>query len=254
MENDFSTATNHVQRIVVFGESNATKIEKTWLPLAFSATPNCGNLHEGKLMSFVITQESVQNKMKLNDEWDQFIKNIDRLRIENADSDLSENLLDLLVAGEDHRFWSHFGVDPVGLVRAIWKTAFCNKREGGSTIAMQLVRTVTGHYEISTQRKLKEIYLATKITFALERKEILKLYLKVAYFGWNMHGVEQACKRLDLDITSLTNYEAAAIVARLKYPEPRFGSSNSVMAVHHRANHIINKLNQLNSKGKYGTV
>ncbi len=192
--------------------------------------------------------------MKLKDEWNQLTKSIEKLRIESADRDLSDNLLDLLVAGEDHRFWSHFGVDPIGLVRATWKTIFCNKREGGSTIAMQLVRTVTGCYEISSQRKLKEIYLATKITLALERKEILKLYLNVAYFGWNMHGIEQACKRLELDMTSLTNYEAAGIVARLKYPEPRFGNSKSFRAVHQRASYIVNRFNQLNSKGQYGTI
>ncbi|WP_413737874.1 biosynthetic peptidoglycan transglycosylase [Shewanella sp. BJSY2023SW001] len=199
-------------------------------------------------------QESIHNKMKLKDEWNQLTKSIEKLRIESADKDLSDNLLDLLVAGEDHRFWSHFGVDPIGLVRATWKTIFCNKREGGSTIAMQLVRTVTGRYEISSQRKLKEIYLATKITLTLERKEILKLYLNVAYFGWNMHGIDQACKRLELDMTSLTNYEAAGIVARLKYPEPRFGNSKSFRAVHQRASYIVNRFNQLNSKGQYGTI
>lgn len=192
--------------------------------------------------------------MKLNEEWSQLTKSIDKIRIESADSELPKNLLDLLVAGEDHRFWSHFGVDPIGLARAIWKTIVFNKREGGSTIAMQLVRTITGRYEISSQRKLKEIYLATKITLALERKEILKIYLNVAYFGWNMHGVEQACKRLELDVTSLTNYEAAAIVARLKYPEPRFSNIENIRAVHQRAKYIVNRFNQLKSKGYYGTV
>jgi membrane peptidoglycan carboxypeptidase len=192
--------------------------------------------------------------MKFKDEWNQLIKSIDQIRLESGRTEFSENLLDLLVAGEDHRFWLHFGVDPIGLVRAFWKTAFCNRREGGSTIAMQLVRTITKRYEISSQRKLKEIYLATRITLAVERKEILQLYLNIAYFGWNMHGLEQTCKVLDLDKSALTNHEAASIVARLKYPEPRFNKNMKLKAINLRANHIINRFNQFNSKGYYGTV
>jgi membrane peptidoglycan carboxypeptidase len=192
--------------------------------------------------------------MKFKYEWNQLIKSIDQIRLESGGTEFSENLLDLLVAGEDHRFWLHFGVDPIGLVRAFWKTTFCNRREGGSTIAMQLVRTITKRYEISSQRKLKEIYLATRITLALERKEILQLYLNIAYFGWNMHGLVQTCKVLDLDKSALTNYEAASIVARLKYPEPRFNKNMKLKAINLRANHIINRFNQFNSKGYYGTV
>jgi penicillin-binding protein 1A len=192
--------------------------------------------------------------MKYKDEWSQLIKSVDQIKLESSGTEFSENLLDLLVAGEDHRFWLHFGVDPVGLIRAFLRTAFCNRREGGSTIAMQLVRTITKRYEVSSQRKLKEIYLATRVTLALERKEILQLYLNVAYFGWNMHGVEQACKVLDLDKSALTNYEAASIVARLKYPEPRFNKNIKLKAIDLRANYIINRFKKFNSKGHYGTV
>jgi membrane peptidoglycan carboxypeptidase len=192
--------------------------------------------------------------MKLKDEWNQLIKSIDEIRQENIGIEFSDNLLELLVAGEDHRFWSHFGVDPIGLARAFWKTTFCNKREGGSTIAMQLVRTITKRYEISPQRKFKEIYLATRLTLTIERKEILKLYLNVAYFGWNMHGLKQTCKVLALDKSTLSNYEAASIVARLKYPEPRFNKNIKLSAINVRANHIISRFNQLNSKEHYGTI
>lgn len=192
--------------------------------------------------------------MKFKDEWIQLIKSIDEIKSENAEVEFSDNLLELLVTGEDHRFWLHFGVDPIGLVRAFWKTIFCHRREGGSTIAMQLVRTVTKRYEISPQRKLKEIYLATRLTLTLERIEILKLYLNIAYFGWNMHGIKQTCKALELDECALSNYEAASIVARLKYPEPRFNKNMKLRAIDLRTNHIINRFNQFNSKEYYGTV
>lgn len=192
--------------------------------------------------------------MKFKDEWNQLIKSIDEIRQENIGIEFSDNLLELLVAGEDHRFWSHFGVDPIGLARAFWKTTFCNRREGGSTIAMQLVRTITKQYEISPQRKFKEIYLAARLTLTIERKEILKLYLNVAYFGWNMHGLKQTCKVLGLDKRALSNYEAASIVARLKYPEPKFNKNIKLSAIDIRANHIISRFNQFNSKEHYGTI
>jgi penicillin-binding protein 1A len=183
--------------------------------------------------------------MKFKNEWRQLIKSINEIKLENAEIEFSDNLLELLVAGEDHRFWSHFGVDPKGLIRAFWKTTFHHRREGGSTIAMQLVRTITKRHEISLQRKVKEIYLATRLTLTLERKEILKLYLNIAYFGWNMHGIKQTCRALGLDKCALSNYEAASIVARLKYPEPRF---NKLKAISFRAAYIINRFNQLHSK------
>jgi penicillin-binding protein 1A len=192
--------------------------------------------------------------MKLTEEWNQLINRINEIKSENTETELSDNLLELLVVGEDHRFWSHFGVDPIGLVRAFWRTTFCNRREGGSTIAMQLVRTLTRRYEISAQRKLKEIYFATRLTLILERKEILKLYLNVAYFGWNMHGIKQTCKALTLETGSLSDDEAAGIIARLKYPEPKFNKDKKLKAINLRVNYIINRKNQLNSKERYGTV
>jgi penicillin-binding protein 1A len=192
--------------------------------------------------------------MKLKDEWTLLIKSIEKIKLENVGVEFSGNLLELLVAGEDHRFWLHCGVDPIGLIRAFWRTTFCNRREGGSTIAMQLVRTITRQYEISAKRKLKEIYLATRLTLTFEKKEILKLYLYVAYFGWDMHGIKQTCKVLELDKQALTNYEAASIISRLKYPEPRFNNSQKLKAINFRANHIINRFNQFNYKEHYGTV
>ena len=192
--------------------------------------------------------------MILKNDWDFLLRSIEEIKSEKMEKNLSENLLELLVAGEDHRFWLHYGVDPIGLLRAVWKSKFCNRREGGSTIAMQLVRTITGQYEISSKRKLKEIYLATKLTMTLDKTVILKLYLSVAYFGWNMHGIAQACNKLGLNKASLSECEAASIIARLKYPEPRRNNKIKIRKINSRANHIINRLYKLNSQEQYGTI
>lgn len=192
--------------------------------------------------------------MILNNDWNQLLRSIKELKSESMELILSENLLELLVAGEDHRFWLHYGVDHIGLLRAAWKSKFCNNRQGGSTIAMQLVRTITGQYEISYKRKLKEIYLATKLTLILDKSEILKLYLSVAYFGWNMHGIEQACSKLSLNKALLSDFEAASIIARLKYPEPKYKDSIKIKKIDSRTNHIITRFHKLNPQEQYGTI
>jgi penicillin-binding protein 1A len=111
---------------------------------------------------------------------------------------------------------------------------------------MQLVRTITRRYEIRTSRKLKEIYLATRLTIAFERSDILKIYLSIAYFGWNMEGIAHACKVLGLYKKVLSEHEAASLIARLKYPEPRFNKFNKLKAINLRAKHIISRFDRLN--------
>lgn len=182
--------------------------------------------------------------MKFKNDWNIFIQNIEKAKSESMATNFSNNLLDFLVVAEDHRFWLHYGVDPIALLRAIFKSKFCGCREGGSTIAMQLVRTITGQYELSYKRKLKEIYLATKLTIKMDRQEILKLYLSVAYFGWNMHGIEQACNMLNLNQKALRKYEAASLIARLKYPEQRY--NKTYKKINFRANYIVNRFYKLN--------
>lgn len=136
----------------------------------------------------------------------------------------NSELFRLLIAGEDHRFKYHIGVDFIALVRAFWKTLMMNKREGGSTIAMQLVRVLTGKYEKTLSRKIEEMFLAYKLTKHISQKEILSLYLSIAYFGWDMYGIKQACKSLSLDLNELNIEDSASLIARLKYPEPKQSS------------------------------
>jgi membrane carboxypeptidase/penicillin-binding protein PbpC len=69
------------------------------------------------------------------------------------------SLYEYLVVAEDHRFWWHLGFDIISLARATWRSKINKKREGGSTIAMQLVRTISQDYRPSIKRKLSEIYL-----------------------------------------------------------------------------------------------
>jgi len=192
--------------------------------------------------------------MKSVNDWNKIAEKVVQYRNKSKDALYSSQLCEFLVAAEDHRFWQHHGVDLIALVRAFWKTTIHKKREGGSTVAMQLVRTITGNYNLSLCRKVWEIYYALKVSFMLEKHEVLKIYLSVAYFGWNMHGIEQACKRLGYDIQNLTIHEAASLIARLKYPEPRSFSKPKSKLIFYRADHIIKRHANLELKTLYGKV
>ena len=96
----------------------------------------------------------------------------------------TQRMCKLLIAGEDHRFNRHPGVDAVALCRAVWNTYFHGSRQGGSTIAMQLVRTLTGRYERTVLRKISEIVLAVCVTQHVPKGRIPLLYLWCAYYGW----------------------------------------------------------------------
>lgn len=145
----------------------------------------------------------------------------------------------LLLSAEDHRFFSHRGVDPIAVVRACWRNLMFGRREGASTIEMQLVRVLTGRFERTASRKMREAALATLVGSVVPRADIPAMYLRVAYYGTAMVGFSTACKRLGLAPYSLTIIQAAGLVARLKYPEPRRMNSAARARIERRTRHLL---------------
>jgi membrane peptidoglycan carboxypeptidase len=148
------------------------------------------------------------------------------------------NLQRMLISAEDHRFLIHPGVDSKAVVRAAWRTVL-GKREGGSTIAQQLVRVATGRFERTISRKLDEMRLASQLTARFSKREIPAIYLSVAYYGWRMNGLSEARDRLKLDLGNFSNHDAAGLVARLKYPEPRIAPEARKRQIQVRTEHIM---------------
>lgn len=144
----------------------------------------------------------------------------------------------LLIAAEDRRFSSHPGADPVALCRAFW-SCLRGSPSGGSTIAMQLVRTITGRYEKTVGRKIREIILAICITRHRGRTRLPQSYLWIAYYGWRMNNFKQACARLRIDPCEMSEFEAAKLIARLKYPQPKNPESQRVKQIENRASYLI---------------
>ena len=183
--------------------------------------------------------------------WEVLRQKVDGIVAEIDSSDCpkpTHRMCEFLMAGEDHRFYSHPGVDPIAMCRAIWKTVFCDCRQGGSTIAMQLVRTVTRRYEWTCRRKLVEIILAVRLTRHLGRERLPVLYLWVAYYGWGMNNFTQACSRTLIDPLSASDLESALLVARLKYPEPRCLHQEHLRRIYRRASHLMSLRSAQNNR------
>lgn len=145
----------------------------------------------------------------------------------------------LLISGEDHRFFCHGGIDPVAVCRAIWHSIVLKRREGASTIEMQIVRVVSGRYELSLSRKIREMALATLIPSVIPKGDLPALYLRIGYYGWRMNGFNAACKHLRLCPNSLSPIETAQLVAQLKYPQPQNLSPYRRKQINARASHLL---------------
>jgi membrane carboxypeptidase/penicillin-binding protein PbpC len=200
-------------------------------------------------------------RMQIKAEWRQLKESIDKLEVQVCSSNFptpTPEMCTLLIAGEDRRFYYHPGVDPIALCRAVWKTVFCGSRQGASTIAMQLVRTITGRYEKTWQRKLLEIILSVGLTHYLSRDRLPILYLWIAYYGSGMNNFKQACSRLGIDPRSASALEAAKLVARLKYPEPQKCGAERARKICCRGLHLLTLTKRMSlditGEPKNGTV
>jgi membrane carboxypeptidase/penicillin-binding protein len=155
---------------------------------------------------------------------------------------VSQSLIQALVIAEDKRFWHHGGVDVIAIGRALIQIVFYHRLQGASTIEQQLVRTLTGYRKLSLRRKLREMILACVIGDFLNKQEIAVLYLCCAYYGWRMNSLEQACRKMALYPSKLSLIEAAELVARLKYPEPKHPSIGFSFLIARRVAYIRRKV------------
>ncbi|MDZ7956955.1 MAG: penicillin-binding protein 1A [Aulosira sp. DedQUE10] len=106
---------------------------------------------------------------------------------------IPEQFKKAFIASEDRRFQQHGGVDPQGIVRAVWNNLRSqNVVEGGSTITQQLARILFLKQEKTIWRKLKEVRLAQKMEHELSKDQILERYLNLVYLGSGAYGVADA--------------------------------------------------------------
>ncbi|MDG6760047.1 penicillin-binding protein 1A [Glaesserella parasuis] len=133
-------------------------------------------------------------------------------------ADIPQTLIDAIIATEDTRFYEHKGIDPKGIMRAVWRSSQ-GDTQGASTITQQLARNFFLSPERKLERKLKEVILALEIEENLSKNEILELYLNKIYLGYRSYGVAAAAKTyFGKKLEELTLSEMAIIAGLPKAP------------------------------------
>jgi penicillin-binding protein 1A len=134
--------------------------------------------------------------------------------------DLPPYLPKAFIAIEDRRFYSHYGVDPIGITRAaVTNILHRGVSQGGSTLTQQLAKNLFLTQERTMQRKLQEVELALWLERKYSKAEILELYLNRVYFGSGAYGVEAAAQRyFGKPAKSVTLPEAAMLAGLVKSP------------------------------------
>lgn len=146
------------------------------------------------------------------------------------------------VAAEDTRFFSHSGVDPWGIVRALFKDLRTgNFAQGGSTITQQVARSIFLTKEKTISRKLREMILAVRIEHFNSKSQILETYLNEIYLGRGAYGIEAAAQAyFGKTIADLTISESAYVAGLASNPS-KSTPENSEEAVARR-DYVLNAM------------
>ncbi len=141
-------------------------------------------------------------------------------RFEVPLDEMAPIVVDALIAAEDRRFYSHSGLDPIGITRALWSNVRSSGTQGGSTITQQLVKNQYLSSERTLWRKAREAVLAAKLERTADKDEILERYLNTVYFGRGAYGIEAAARAyFDTSAAELDVPQAALLIGLLRSPE-----------------------------------
>ena len=154
--------------------------------------------------------------------------------------EIPQVMKDAMISVEDRRFYSHPGVDPYGLTRAVYVWATGENRLGAtSTITQQLARNVFLNSNRSLDRKLREAILAMAMEWKFSKEQILELYLNKVYFGGGAYGIDSASRNFfSHPATELSTAEAAIIAGLVKAPS-RYSPTADVNAAVSRAGVVL---------------
>jgi penicillin-binding protein 1A len=134
-------------------------------------------------------------------------------------SQISPWLRNAVVAVEDHRFYKHWGIDPIGVGRAVVENVRTDNVQGASTITQQLARTLFLSNKRTWARKAKEAVLALMLEQQLSKNRILELYLNRVYLSSGVYGVEPLSRRLfGKSAHDLTLAEGALVAGLIRAP------------------------------------
>lgn len=158
---------------------------------------------------------------------------------------IPESMRNAMIAVEDRRFYDHYGVDPIGVLRSIKVRMETGAfRQGGSTITQQLARNIFLNNNKTFDRKAREAILALALERKFSKEQILELYLNKVYFGGGAYGVDSASRLFfNHPATELSVGEAAIIAGLVKAPS-RYSPTADAAAAVSRAGTVLALMQQ----------
>jgi membrane peptidoglycan carboxypeptidase len=134
--------------------------------------------------------------------------------------EIPEDLYEAIVNAEDHRYYYHFGIDPIGITRAaIVDIRAGSIVEGGSTLTQQLAKNLFLSPERTMKRKIKDMVLAIELEALYSKREILAMYLNLVYFGEGAYGIGEAAEvYFQKSVSELTREECAVLAGIPRAP------------------------------------
>ncbi|WP_209002022.1 transglycosylase domain-containing protein [Stappia albiluteola] len=153
---------------------------------------------------------------------------------------LPHYLPEAVMAIEDRRFRSHFGIDPIGLARAVFVNASSGRLvQGGSTLTQQLAKNLFLEPDRTFSRKMQEVVLSLWLEQKFSKDEILEMYLNRVYLGAGAYGVDAAARRYFGKSARLVTLNEAAILAGLLKAPSRYAPTNNPKLSEERAQTVL---------------
>lgn len=159
--------------------------------------------------------------------------------------EMPDHVIQAVLATEDRRFYQHYGLDFIGLARAMSENVRANSVvQGGSTLTQQLAKNLFLSNERTFERKIKEAFLAPWLEMNLSKKEILQLYLDRGYMGGGTFGITAAADfYFGKSVKDLSLPEAAMLAGLFKAPG-KYAPHINLPAARARANDVLSNLVQ----------
>ncbi|MCX8569613.1 MULTISPECIES: PBP1A family penicillin-binding protein [Hyphomicrobiales] len=159
--------------------------------------------------------------------------------------EMPDHVIKAVLATEDRRFFEHYGIDVLGLIRAMSENMRANSVvQGGSSITQQLAKNLFLTNERTVERKIKEAFLSLWLESNLSKKEILQLYLDRAYMGGGTFGISAAANfYFGKQVKDLNLAEAAMLAGLFKAPT-KYAPHINLPAARARANVVLTNLVQ----------
>ena len=159
---------------------------------------------------------------------------------------IPKKLINAFLSSEDKKFYSHFGIDVIAIIRATISNIFAifnnQKLIGASTITQQVVKNLLLSNEVSFDRKIKEILLSIRVENILNKNQILELYLNDIYLGFRSYGIAAASLNYFNKSINELNLSEIAFLASLPKAPNNYNPRKNYLKAMDRRNWVIDRM------------